>query len=219
MNNKGNKHVFWQALILTVAIFGMGIMLGFYLEDSREGKVQSDLISSEIKILDEQLRNKVISDFSVSCDLAKESTFDFADDIFDEAEKLEIYEASSTFENDLHVLHKRYDLLRTLLWSNAIETRQKCNEDFHTVVYLYEYATEDPAKRAEQTYFSRILTDLKNENPEEVLLIPIAANMDLESVNILLKQHNIDSLPSIIIDERLVIDERVSLEDLIKLAS
>ena len=135
-----SKHAFWQALVFAIILFGIGLILGFFLESYRADKVQFNLIDSEINILDDQLRNKIIGDFDIDCDIAVQSNFDFADKIYSEALKLEKYDsASKTSDGSFFILHRRYDLLRVLLWTESIELRERCNEDFHTVVYLYDY--------------------------------------------------------------------------------
>ena len=213
----GNKHAFWQALLFTIIIFGFGLILGFFIEDSRTDEINNKLLISEINIIDEQLRNRILVDYNVSCDIATESAFNFADDIYHQALELEKYDAASTFKNTLTVLHKRYDILRTLLWAEAQTIRRNCGNSFHTVVYLYEYNTEDVEKRAQQIFFSRLLGELKVNNPDEILLIPIAANMNISSIDLMVEHYKIEKLPAVLIDERAVVDYVLSNEELEKI--
>ncbi|MEK6888536.1 MAG: hypothetical protein AABW80_00325 [Nanoarchaeota archaeon] len=213
----GNKHAFWQALLFTIIIFGFGVILGFFLEDSRSDDVNTKLLTSEINVIDGQLRNRILVDYNVSCDIAMESTFNFADDIYSQALELEKYDAASTFTDTLTVLHKRYDILRTLLWVEAQSIRNKCDGKFHTVVYLYEYNTEDVERKAQQIFFSRLLGELKANNPKEILLIPIAANMNISSIDLIVDHYKIGKLPAILIDEREIVDRVLSEEELEKI--
>ncbi|MEK6890335.1 MAG: hypothetical protein AABW82_04465 [Nanoarchaeota archaeon] len=208
----GNRNAFWQALIFTVIVFGFGIMMGFFIEDHRAKYVNSNLLDSEISLLDEQLTVNSIKDFNISCDANVENIFNFADKVYEDALELERYDGASTFSNQLIVLHKKYDLLRLTLWLEAIKIKKNCNSDFHIVTYLYEYKTEDVEKQAKQKYYSRILAQLKSENREEVLLIPIAANMNLSSVDLTLSQYNITEFPAIILNEERVITDFMSFE-------
>ncbi len=204
---------------MSAFIFFLGMMLGLYLENWRIDKVQLDLRKSEISSLDEQLRSQVLEDFKINCDDAKKSIFNFTDKVYDEIVKLEKYDFASTFsQEELRLLHKRYDLLRLMIWKDAIKIKSQCPSEFHTVIYMFNYATDSPDIRAEQTAFSRVLIDLKYAHPDEILLIPIAANLGLDSIHLMMKAKNISSAPSIIIDEETIIDKPIpvsSLEEII----
>ena len=210
-----SKHAFWQALIFAIVIFGIGLILGFFLESYRADQVQYNLVNSEVSLLDEQVRERLINDLNFDCELAKQSTFDFADNIYDEALKLESYDSASKFNSDSFlVLHRRYDLLRTLLWSQSIELKETCEEDFHTVVYLYNYRPEDIDTNSKQIFFSRLLLDLKLKYPDEIILIPIAVNNDLASVDLIVQSYELVDFPTVIIDEEKIVQDIITLEEL-----
>lgn len=211
-----SKKAFWQALLFTIFVFFIGLAIGFYLENSRSGFIETNIIQSEISLLDVQVRNRASNDLSVSCEVAKKSLFDFADKIFIEASQLEEFDSSSKLTNDLDVLHKRYDLLRTLLWLESIELKKRC--EFHTFVYLYEYNVESIQQRAEQSTLSRVLRDLKNEHAGDVLLIPIAVNMNLSSVDLIVDDYGLKDFPVIVVDEKYFADSKTTLDELENLA-
>lgn len=211
-----NKHVFWIAFVFTAIIFIIGLIFGFFLESYRSDKVEISLLYSEVNLLDEQIREQIPSNFNVSCQDIRDSTFNFADKIYGEALKLENYDSSSKFLDSLYILHKRYDILRMMLWSESIDVKKRCSYNFHTLVYLYEYNTEDIDTNSKQAFFSNLLIDLKNNHDKELLLIPIAANMDLESVNMVVKSYNITEYPVIIIDEQKIVKEVLTLNELEK---
>lgn len=211
-----NKHAFWMALVFTVVIFSIGMIFGFFLETYRSDKVENVLLNSEINLLDEQIRQNVIGDFNVSCNNIKESTFNFANKIYTDALKLENYDKSTKFTDTLFLLHKRYDLLRMMLWDESVQIKERCKTDFHTVVYIYEYNTDNIYINSKQTFFSNLLLDLKNKYPNEILLIPMAGNTDLSSVNLTMQTYNITAFPVIIIDEKKVFSEIIKLDDLEK---
>jgi hypothetical protein len=209
-----DKHAFWQALVFSLFVFVIGFFLGILLENSRSIEIRDLVLNSELNLLDEQLRGIVLEDFNVECEIAKKSTFVFADEIFEEARKLELYDGSSTFSDGLLLLHKRYDLLRVLLWNEAIDIRERCGEDFHIVVYFFEYGTKDINIMSKQNVFEKVLIEVKNNHPEEILLIPIAGNLDLNSVDLILNELKISEIPTIVIDEKVVIYDLLSVRDL-----
>ena len=101
-----------------------------------------------------------------------------------------------------------------MLWIRGIEIKENCQEDFHTITYLFEYASEDIAQIARQASISHLLVDLKNKYGSEILLIPIAGNIELESVQIIKDKYEISDLPAIIVDEKKVIKNEITLEEL-----
>ncbi len=209
-----SKHAFWQALVVAIAVFGIGLAGGFFIESYRADSVKLSLLDSEIRVLDEQLRQRVLEQHNVSCTLAEQSLFDFADRIYFEAQKLENYDSSSKFSTSLTILHRRYDLLRTLLWQDSIRLRERCPLSFHTVIYLYEYSPEDIDMRARQSYFSRMLVEVKEDSGNEILLIPIATNMNLSSIDVLLENYELKESPAIFIDERYAITTIITRDEL-----
>lgn len=206
------KHVFWQALVLTILVFGAGVLFGFFMESARYDRVEFDVMQSEINLLDEQIRGDLIDNLDIECSLAKASLFSFADKVYYEALKLEDYDASSKFGHDSMVLlHKKYDLLRLMLWRESVDLRERC-PDFHTVVLLFDYFSEDVEVGAKQEYYSRLIIDLKNEYPGEIVVIPIAANLDISSVELFMESYDLGS-PMIFVDRDKKIDSIITLSE------
>ena len=213
-----SKNAFWQALIVTIFVFAAGLILGFYIELSNVNKSDFLIRSSEVDFLDQQIKTSQLSGrLNLSCESAKQNLFDFADEIYAEALEFEENSAQSKLtEEQRKILHKRYDLLRVNLWLESLELRNRCGGEFHTVLYLFDYSSKDVEVKSKQTVFSLILMDLKRENSEKILLLPIAANLNLGSVNMIKENYNIVQSPSLIIDESLVLTEITTLEDLEK---
>ena len=102
------------------------------------------------------------------------------------------------------------------MWINNIETSQKCKENYSTVVYLYEYNSKDLAQKARQNVWSKILYDLKQKEGSKILLIPIAADSNLTSLSSLTNKFNITKYPVVVINEKDVIYNLSSVEELVK---
>jgi len=213
-----SKSAFWQALVFTVIIFSIGLFIGFYIESSRVAVVSQKLSNSELNLLDEQLRNKTFEDLNVSCEQAVNNTFNFADRIYTEAQQLEEYDSAAKFSDSLVPLHKRYDLLRMMLWIETIKLKARCGNSFHTVVYFYAYKTDDINQKAEQNSVSHVLGDLKNQYSSEVLLIPIAGNLELDSISLVTDKYGISDFPAIVIDENKTLQGLVSFDEVENLA-
>lgn len=217
MVKSGNKkHVFWQAFFVTILFFSLGLVFGIYLEQSRADKINIAFYDSETSLYDSFALGKLIEDSSISCEDFKEASVIFADRIYEEAKELERFDGSNKMTSSVKSIHRKYDLLRTLLWMNIISAKKKCEPELNTVVYLYVYDTESVQIKSKQIVWSRILGDLKSQQGNEIILIPIAIDQDVISLEFLIKDYNISEFPAIIINEKYVIKELSSVRDLSK---
>lgn len=199
------KNAFWEALLLTVVIFVLGLLLGVAIENSRLNDVNDYYAMSEISLMDIVALNNMFDLESNNCNALINSNLEFADRIYEEAKLLEKYEAAGKLTDNIKLSHKKYDLLRTFLWTNAIKTNQQCSpNNFNVVVYLYEYETEDLAQKATQNVWSKVLFDLKQDKGSEIVLIPIAADSNLVSLDTLVAGYGIEKYPVVIVNDKVI---------------
>ncbi len=217
---KSQKHVFWQAFLITILIFGMGVLFGVILENWRTSKISNLYQKSEVGLLDMRLQNEIYSRGSFNCEFALEENMKFTDKIYEEAKILEKYEQARRLTDNLIVQHKKYDLLRAMLFMNSLKIKENCNASYFNVVYFYLPEYEKPRLdiKAKQQSFSKLLADFKEKKGDEILLIPIAYNHDVSAINVLLNQYNItiDDLPLILINEEIKISELQTVEEIEK---
>ena len=212
------KHVFWQALVITIIVFSIGILFGVILENYRTNKVNNLVAESELSLMDIRLQNQIYSSIKFNCENAISENLKFADRTYEEAKLLERYEQATVITDDLKTSHKKYDLLRATLLLNSIIIREKCNSSYSEVVYFYKYNNPDMDLKAKESVFSKLLSELKQNKGDSILLIPIAADNNLSSVNLLLDKYDVSEkdLPIIIINGKTRITEIESIDDLMK---
>lgn len=206
------KHVFWEALLISIFIFGVGLIVGIALENSRSAESLELYLSSESNLLDVQIFSRLIEESNDSCDLLIKKNIEFGDKIYNDAVKIEKYEDAQKITPRIIDQHKRYDLLRTLFWINSMKIKEKC-DSFSIVVYLYEYEPEGIEIKAKQKVFSNYLSDIKNQFGGDIVLIPIATNMKLNSLDILIDKYNLSQV-AIVVDERLFVEEETELTEI-----
>ena len=209
---KNDKHVFWQALLIALLIFTFGLLIGILVETWRQSTIEDLYVQAELQFMDLRIQNELFDISEISCGNAINENLKFADQIYFEALILKDLEESQTLTKALKLQHKKYDLLRTLLWVNSIKIKKRCG-NFSTVVYLYEY-NPDIEKRAQQTVFSRVLGEIKDRQQENIILIPIAGDIGLVSTQTLMSEYNVTSLPVVIVDEEHLFYESGDLESL-----
>ena len=211
---KSKNRVFIESLIVTILILLIGFFIGFFIESSRTNRIEEAYKNFEISSLDISLQNYYyqIMDKS-SCEKAIEQNFIFADKIYNQGLLIEKYEEVSDLSQNMLLEKKKYVLLKTQLWLNSILLKEKCDNPFYTVVYVYSQE-EGGIKETEQKAISNILGLLKEEKKNEIILLPIAGDLGLDIVDMQLQTYGITYLPSLIIDEKYVLEGFHGLEEL-----
>lgn len=212
----GKWKVLFETLIITLLVFIIGFSIGFYIESYRVDSIEQQYQSFEIGALDLKLQNYYyqIMD-SASCSQAIEQNFKYADELYNTGLLIEKYEDVSDLKAGMLSEKKRYVLLKEELWLNSIILKNKCKNPFHTVVYFYAH-NADTAKDAEQQVISNVLKSLKDDLKNNIILLPIAADMGLSSVEMQTKIYNVSYLPSILIDEKVLLSGYYKEEDIKK---
>jgi len=206
--------VFMQALLLTIVVFITGMYLGVVFEENKFAETNAYFSASQVSLMDVLALNELIDSSHVECSDLVNANFNLLDRVYREAVALEHYESSGKITESIKSEHKKYDVLRTFIWINSIKIQERCETDYHNVVYLYQYNQDDLTKKAEQNVWSRILREVKEEQKGNITLIPIAADNELASLSALISEFDIQEYPVVIIDEKYVFEELASADDL-----
>ena len=186
------------------------------LENWRTGKINSFYQQAEIDLLDVKLQSEIYASGNFNCEFAKQENIEFANRIYEEAKILDRYDAASRLTDTLKLQHKKYDILRASLLLNSIKTREKCNASYSNVLYIYKYDEPRIDLKAKQNVFSRLLLELKQEKGDDVLLIPMAGDVGVSSIEMILNKYNVsqEELPVILINEEIKITDLQTIEEL-----
>lgn len=212
---KSPKRAIWEALLLAGVVFFLGFLLGFVFESSQTDKMNKYYLNSEFYLMDVISLNSLVKGEIFDCSSLYIAYSSFANRVYQEAILLQEYESSEQITEEMKIVHRRYDLLRTFLWANILETSKLCKNSQNIVVYLYEYNTEDLVQKATQNVWSKVLWDLKEEQGENILLIPIASDLNINSLDVIIKNLNISTFPVVVINNK-KINELTSSKDLEK---
>jgi len=208
------KWAFFQALLLTVVIFVIGMYAGVLLEEGKFEEVNDYYITSEVSMMDILSLDNLIGSVDVSCSELEIANYNLLDRVYEESRILTQYEESEKMTESLKNFHRKYDVMRTYLWINAIKIKEVCKSEINTIVYLYNYDEEDLTKKAEQNVWSRLLGEVKAEKGREVVLIPIAVDPELVSLKVLVEKYGIKTYPSVIVNDQ-VFEELVEKEEVL----
>ena len=211
-----NKHVFWQAFIVASLIFWTGLLIGVFFETNRVNTLTQVNSDFETDLFDFDMLANLFFDSGLSCTETHRQLIFFADKIYEGALKLEHEDSSNKIIFDLVQLHRRYDLLRVRLWSEAIKSNKNCGKKINTAVYFYRYNSPSLTTKGVQGAMSNFLLDLKSKYQDNLILIPIAVDTNLESLNYMMRDYNVTSSPSILINEKYKFETLDSLKDVEK---
>lgn len=204
-----------ESFLVALIIFLIGFSIGFYIENFRTSQLIKDYNADELQALDLKLQNYYYQIMDQgSCKFALEQNLIFADKIYEEGLKIEKFEEADQISESVIIEKKKYVLLKTELWLNTIFLKNKCNTSFNTIVYLYSNDPKDTFKVSQQKMISNILKDLKEKYGNEIILLPIAGDLDLDIVSMQMKLYNVSNLPSLVINEKDVLDGFHSAEEL-----
>ncbi|NMB66753.1 hypothetical protein GYA25_01695 [Candidatus Woesearchaeota archaeon] len=213
---KNQKIIFLYALILTVIVFNLGIFMGYMLETSRINKINTIYLNDELSLLDQIIQKSSIDRINASCEGLIKENIKFADRIYEEGLTIERYENANRINNEIIFQHKRIDLLRTFFFMNSLEIKDKCNSNYNIIVYFYQYNNPDIQKSSKQRFFSDVLMNLKQKYGSNIMLIPLSGDNDIPSINLIMDNYNITYLPSILINEKTVLTDIKSIDEIEK---
>ncbi|MEM3405401.1 MAG: hypothetical protein QW117_00275 [Candidatus Pacearchaeota archaeon] len=212
---KNEKIVFLYAFLFAIMVFLIGIFIGFTIENIRNTSAYKLYLISEINMNDINLQSQLLNYFEIdNCNFYEEKNIFFLDKIYEDAKLLSKYEQSSKISDIIKLEHRKFDFLRTLFWLNSARIKEKCNSSYINIVYLYDYNNPSVDQRAKQNVYSKLLEELKQKYGDKIILIPIAGDNNLTSVDILLDRYNITELPTILINEKIKVTEMINLQEL-----
>lgn len=214
MDDKMNIYV--KALIPTVIIFLIGIMVGIWIDNFRVSEVRKSISESEINWNDAQLFNSYFRSLGLeSCELALEQNLAYNEKIYKRGLEVEKVLKTNTFSPETLQEWKRYNLLQTQFWLNSIELKKNCDFDYHNVVHLFRLSEESRIEEIDNRVQSTVLLDVKQKCGNKIMLIPLTTDLDLIVVDSIIRQYNITDYPSIVIDEKTVLQGVISENELL----
>ena len=71
---KSRKHVFWEALIVTILIFLIGIFFGMLIETTNSNKINNLYLQSEISLTDAIAGLRLMENSEFDCESLKQTT-------------------------------------------------------------------------------------------------------------------------------------------------
>lgn len=198
-------NTYLKAWLLTTLVFLLGIAFGLWIDNYRLNSIREVISQTDINWNDARLLNLYFGRLGKDyCNLALEENLIYNEKIYKEGLEIEKAEEANRFTPTLEQEKRRYVLLQTQFWFNSQELKDKCNFTYKNVVHLYKQKGLTREAVIENKLQSSILLDLKEKCGNKIMLIPLAADLNLTVIDAVTKQFNITTYPAIIIDENVV---------------
>lgn len=194
---------------ITLVIFLSGIWFGMEMQNQRELEIKDEYNLLQISWNDIKLQSELIQKSEQGtvefCNIAIEENLKFGEQVYEKGKKIEDYEQRNEFNENLLIEKKEHNLLKLQFWINSINIKSICEEEeYINLIYLYKNNAHG-LDEIKQNQLSEILFQIKQDNGAKIMLIPIAINLELGSVETALAKYNIEETPSILINENVVI--------------
>jgi hypothetical protein len=205
--NKISKRIFLIALLITVLIF-LTVFLSKNLMDNVREKAVVDRMNSVISQYEDMQTLMFMSEYfgSDSTCIALETSLDNMNkDLWDLGIKIDQYrQVTEEFMKDPFYIEqkKSFNRREVLYFSMLIKMKQMCSVN-QTVVSFF-YKKKELCQDCDSQSF--VLTDIKkdsenNKKEQEMAIFSFDTDMDIPSVNMLLKFYNITEFPCVTIEK------------------
>jgi len=202
------KYVLLKAAFITIVIFSAGILIGMWLDGQRYTEIKTQITELTIDWNDARLQSlyyQTINGEKNFCDSALETNKHLAEKIFSRGEKLERYEEINRFSDEVIEQKKIYALLQMQLWMNSVTLKKKCDANYTTALYFYSHYAEG-IEEEQQDIQSSVLVDAIHRCNGSLIIFPIPIDMELDSIDIIKNQFGISSVPTVLINEEIVLN-------------
>ncbi len=218
-NNKNNnkKSVFLKAAIYTLIIFMLGVFLGYTLEEYRTSSIEERYQEIEFQWQDARIQSMYFQNLgSEECEIAIKENLAFSDEIYELGKNIEEYEQVNALTGELLLEKKRYALFKSQFWLNNMILKNRCSPDYVNLVYFFKNKP-NLEERQKQNTQSDILKKIKNDYGHNVMLIPLPIDMNISMINIFRDQFQINIVPTILINEKIKLEDIKSYEEIDKI--
>ncbi len=208
-------NVYAKAAIATTVVFISGIVFGMWLDETRLSSVRNTITKIETDLSDARLLSEYIQKLGGdACNSALSQNLAFNQKIYQDGLSIENAIEASGMTPDLEQEQRKYVLLQTTFWLNSIELKYKCSFNYSNVVHLFDQKDLTREEAIDNKLQSGVMLDLKEKCGSKIMLIPLAADLDLSVTDAIIKQHNIQKLPAVMIDSDKIFQGVTSLDEL-----
>ncbi|MCX8190671.1 MAG: thioredoxin family protein [Candidatus Aenigmarchaeota archaeon] len=216
MKEKDNIYV--KSLVISIFIFLSGMMFGILIDNYRISHIRKSLMSDIIFWDDSIFLTRLKELYGEGfCSEALELNLLYNQKIYERGKEIEEMIKLNRFAPEMREELRKYTLMQVKFWLDSRDLKEKCNFTYKNVLYLQEFFAKEQEVRLRNKVQSNIMLDVKERCGNKILLIPINMDLNLTTVDVIKLRYNVTRSPTIIIDDKIVLEGIVSLQDLLKI--
>ena len=206
---KSEKRVYLLTGFLTIVLYVMGVLTGFYVyslgvtqgyEELNEMKSDIEQYSKALQSL--QIQQLYLSaESNLTCTYLISSLNGLKADVYSIAErlpeKLEVFEKYYPQDEEYVRVKKDYMSLLMKSWLFSLSVRNRCGKDVVPILYFYSSDCEDCI---EQGY----TLDAIREDMDNLYVFTIDFNLEDETVSTIKQVYGIEDVPALIVNEKVL---------------
>jgi hypothetical protein len=192
--------IFWRSILISIAIFGAGLLFGLYLDNLRSDEVYDELRTNELSTESYLVEQTFWDTFEMNdCELAEKRLNSISTELAELGMYLNSYEKKSLFKDqEFEYLAHRYFLLEIKGYILYNQLKDNCN--LQNDVILYFYSPEDSSSEMQGYVLDRLVQ--KSNNTIDIFSI----NKDFEgdpAIESLMIYYNVTISPTLVINEKI----------------
>ena len=196
VKRKISWRIYITAGVITLVVFSLGVGLGFFISNEKYGIIKYDLENLQLKQKDIELELLLISSIGEkSCETLRyeiEKTTSLSSEL---GEKVSYYDREMIKNPEIHIFKKQYIITLIEFWNYWELFKKNCNSSVNTILYFY--AIKDCSECQAQGF---VLSFLKDEYPEKIMIFALDKDEDLYSLNLVKSVYNVTIAPTLIIN-------------------
>ena len=199
-----NKTLYLKAAAVTLVLFFAILLAGLYLDGQRTSIVRSQLELAGSQADESRVGLLFLQTFKDSpgfCDAFNLQIEAVASGLNKLGYQLKRFGEASKLE-DLEGYKRKYAVANAELWLYSVNFKKQCGSDAITILYFYPDKSTCPACEAQ----ARVLDGLKQKCGQKLLVYSLPADLDVGIVNTLKRQFNAERTPSLVVNERELIE-------------
>ncbi|MDD5416394.1 MAG: hypothetical protein PHU12_00280 [Candidatus Aenigmarchaeota archaeon] len=187
--------IYSLAALLTLVLVLSSLYMNYYVSEIKQKELQEKYDSINKLLSSSQLEFEYLGNSNNSCDLLNESVNITRTNLIGINRKLEEYKEYMISDSEFNRLKTEQTILYVKIWMLSNQIKERCDMKFTTVLYLWDTDLESK----QQGY---ILDAIREDHQDDLLVIPLDYNFNIGIINLIKKDHDVTSAPTIIINEQ-----------------